>query len=631
MNLGSKDGSVNNPRPKINSSIMSAAGLAFNQAKNQDFHNNTLLADKVPTINSLTLADSLKAFNTEVTEFSNQSDNTGSVSGSSSDETESSNSSITRVEQRNTVNRPKARTDSIMSSNVSNATGGHSDDVNQHKNTEKDNAPKKARAKVSANMIITDFNSIRLPHKQGQNDDSTLFSPTIQNQLENKHDNRSEVSRSSDLNRNNTARKPRVNATMIHEESESSHYRRQNTNFDDSSRKVFFNPNSDSSLNYARSDVSWGSDPGQSTNTKKSILKSNDDIIHQYNHVNSPFNANEWTTSSRSSKVKAKPFVEFNDSTHYQNDSFSHNVHYQMNPRYNTRSPPSTPKTWSDVAYRQVEARTELSNISDPGPPGHLRRTSDNILSRVPDAIDEHGTFDPNYQPIIKSRRPRVSADSIVDVTSIQSNPRKVVTYAQGEDGGYETEDKNNYDDDEPADEDEENSGEEQDEEDQEELNELMSLSSDPKIQRKFLDLRISNKSLMSINATLTATVENQSNKIANLTSFESIVSSQQQQLDHMIKIEELLRAMSNKISEQESDIKSLKCQIGEASEEKQKNSVNNSHFECHFLAYDDVTVLFTVITSLLYTIYIFPVIVLAKSAKRLAEKSRAKIQEITG
>ena len=70
----------------------------------------------------------------------------------------------------------------------------------------------------------------------------------------------------------------------------------------------------------------------------------------------------------------------------------------------------------------------------------------------------------------------------------------------------------------------------------------------------------------MSINATLTATIEDQSNKIASLTSFESIVASQQQQLDHIIKIEELLRVMSNKLSEQETDIKSLKSQIGEAS-----------------------------------------------------------------
>ncbi|CAG8631458.1 14392_t:CDS:2, partial [Racocetra fulgida] len=185
-------------------------------------------------------------------------------------------------------------------------------------------------------------------------------------------------------------------------------------------------------------------------------------------------------------------------------------------------------------------------------------------VSRVPDAIDEHGTFNSNYQPTTKSRRPRVSANSIVDVTNIQSNPRSVATYED-----YETEDKY-YDDggdnnDEPVNEVEENPVEEQDE-DQEELRELMSLSSDPKIQRKFLDLRISNKSLMSINATLTATVEDQSNKIASLTSFESIVASQQQQLDHIIKIEELLRVMSNKISEQETDIKSLKSQIGETS-----------------------------------------------------------------
>ncbi|CAG8786069.1 164_t:CDS:1, partial [Racocetra fulgida] len=50
-----------------------------------------------------------------------------------------------------------------------------------------------------------------------------------------------------------------------------------------------------------------------------------------------------------------------------------------------------------------------------------------------------------------------------------------------------------------------------------------------------------------------------------SLTSFESIVASQQQQLDHIIKTEELLR-VSNKISEQETDIKSLKSQIREAS-----------------------------------------------------------------
>ncbi|CAG8781156.1 45757_t:CDS:2 [Gigaspora margarita] len=429
----------------------------------------------------------------------------------------------------------------------------------------------KARAKVSANMIISDFSNIRIPQKQGQDDDSTLisptlFSPTIQNHLENKYDSRSEVSRSS----NNTARRAKVNPAMILGESEDSRYRRQNTSFYESSRKVFYGSNADAAHNYVRSDVSWGSDPGQNINTKKSILKSNDEISHQYNHENT----NEWDTS-RPLKVKTKSFV---DDSNYRNDAFSHNIQHQLNPRYKTRSPHGTHQTWSDVTYRQAEARTELSNRSDPGPPGHLlkRRTSDHVLSRVPDSIDEHGIFDSNHQPITKS----------------QQN---------------------------------------EEDQDQEELRELMSLSSDPKIQRKFLDLRISNKSLMSINATLTAKVEDQSNKIANLTSFESIVVSQQQQLDHIIKIEELLRVMSNKISEQDSDIKSLKCQIGEASEEKQKNSVNNLFMNVIYVAYDDVTVLFTVITSLLYTIYIFPVIVLAKSANRLAEKSRAKIQEITG
>ncbi|CAG8738406.1 16359_t:CDS:2 [Dentiscutata erythropus] len=384
----------------------------------------------------------------------------------------------------------------------------------------------KARAKVPANNIISDFSNIRIPQKQGQDDDSTLisptlFSPTQQNQLENKYDSRSEVSRSS----NYTARRPKVNAAMIHEESEDSHYRRQNTNYDESTRKVTYNSNADATRNYARSDVSWGSDPGQ--NTKKSILKSNDDINH-YNRENSSFNTNEWT--SRPMKVKTKPFDDSNDSN-YQNDAFSHNIQHQLNPRYKTKSPHGSHQTWSDVTYRQVEARTELSNRSDPGPPAYLlqRRTSDHVLSRVPDSIDEHGTFDSNHQPTTKSRRPRVAADSIIDVTSIQSNSRSDATYAQR---GIE----------------------------------LMSLSSNPKIQRKFLDLRISNKSLASLNASLTAKVEDQSNKIASLSSFESIVASQQQQLDHIIKIEEMLRVMSTKISEQDSDIKSLKSQIGEAS-----------------------------------------------------------------
>ncbi|CAG8714185.1 8133_t:CDS:2, partial [Racocetra fulgida] len=143
---------------------------------------------------------------------------------------------------------------------------------------------------------------------------------------------------------------------------------------------------------------------------------------------------------------------------------------------------------------------------------------------------------------------PQVSANSIIDVTNIQSNPRSVATYedCKTEDIYYDDSGDNN---DEPVNEVKENPVKEQDK-DQEELRELI----------------ISNKSFMSINATLISTVEDQSNKIASLTSFESIIASKQQQLDHIIKIEELLRVMSNEISEQETDIKSLKSQIGEAS-----------------------------------------------------------------
>jgi len=46
---------------------------------------------------------------------------------------------------------------------------------------------------------------------------------------------------------------------------------------------------------------------------------------------------------------------------------------------------------------------------------------------------------------------------------------------------------------------------------------------------------------------------------------------------------------------------------------------------------YEDIIILFSVVVSLIYTIYIFPIIVTAKTAKLLADKSRAKILEITG
>ncbi|PKC15183.1 hypothetical protein RhiirA5_349445 [Rhizophagus irregularis] len=46
---------------------------------------------------------------------------------------------------------------------------------------------------------------------------------------------------------------------------------------------------------------------------------------------------------------------------------------------------------------------------------------------------------------------------------------------------------------------------------------------------------------------------------------------------------------------------------------------------------YEDIVILFSVVISLIYTIYILPIIVTAKTVKLLADKSRTKIWEITG
>src|SRR6266542_6981155 len=88
-------------RPKVNSSILGAAGLAFNQAKNNEFGGNSISSEKQAVIAfQEKLSGSLRGINTypsEVTESPDKSDS--SDNSSESDETESSDSSITRVEQ----------------------------------------------------------------------------------------------------------------------------------------------------------------------------------------------------------------------------------------------------------------------------------------------------------------------------------------------------------------------------------------------------------------------------------------------------------------------------------------------------------------------------------------------------
>lgn len=75
----------------------------------------------------------------------------------------------------------------------------------------------------------------------------------------------------------------------------------------------------------------------------------------------------------------------------------------------------------------------------------------------------------------------------------------------------------------------------------------------------KFLDLKIANKSLLTLNGTLEETIKKQS---SNLNTFESMTDVQQLQLDHITKVEELMRELSIKISSQELEIRNLKNKL---------------------------------------------------------------------
>ncbi|RGB34069.1 hypothetical protein C1646_703080 [Rhizophagus diaphanus] len=494
-----------NIRPKVNnSSILGAVGQAFNQAKN---HDNNVSGEKQAVINAHTFQEKLKVYSSEITESPDPSDTSDNMSDS--DETESSDSSITRVEK--SKNKVK-------------------NDLNLEKSTDVD---KGARAKVSANMIISDFSNLQMQskHHQEQYENSSLTSPTAW------------IETSDESGRNNVVRRPRVKASTISEGNFSFQYRKSNI-VDNQPRKVSFDSNSDATLRSeharsdTRSDVSWGSDPGKSL----------------YNNSNQ--------ISPRQPKVRNTNSDFSSYLSQYQNDNYVHNVH-------NTQS--NNQKSWSDVTYGgPIESSTIVSHYSDPGP------------------------------------RKKISVSAQMNVNN--------------EIEDYE----------------EENTVED----DQEELEELMNMSSNPKIQRKFLDLKIANKSLLTLNGTLEETIKKQS---SNLNTFESMTDVQQLQLDHITKVEELMRELSIKISSQELEIRNLKNKLEDNSGQQQKptrvslfydprnlpmNTLPNIIFD---RVYEDIVILFSVVISLIYTIYILPIIVTAKTAKLLADKSRTKILEITG
>ncbi|CAG8686464.1 15683_t:CDS:2, partial [Acaulospora colombiana] len=367
---GNKDGASR--KPNVSSPIMNVANLAFNQARSQDLSSNSNLGDKSPIIHSRTFSETIggslrgmKPFSSEATESPNQSDS----SGSSSEETESSDSSITRVEQV----KPKVKAG--LGSEIGGATRSLAD--GQEANT--DTAPKKSRAKVSSNMIISDFSSIRLPQKkqQGQYEDSTLS----ENYLE-RYDGMSEVSRSSDPGRNSAFKvKPPENTINTRQ-------RRTNSISGDSPLNASFesNPNAipKSEFNYTRSDISRRSDSGQNTNPKKPGFKSN--IFDNHSNYDRNFNNNEWS-KSYSPKSKASSLVSYNTSSPH------HGGQRQLNPRYNSKTQ-GTDQTWSEVPYYPKETRANVINQTAPNPlRGDLRQ-----------------------------HKPKVSMNAMMDVTSTHSD-----------------------------------------------------------------------------------------------------------------------------------------------------------------------------------------------------------------
>nr|CAG8531447.1 14263_t:CDS:2 [Entrophospora candida] len=316
-------------------------------------------------------------------------------------------------------------------------------------------------------------------------------------------------------------------------------------------------------------------------------------------------------------KVKANSVIEFNSTDYYNNNS----QYNQINSRFATKPSNASPRAWSDVTYRPHDTRTELTNYSDPGPQVYnpQRKQTFNFPPRVPTATtyENNHNYYPNQhqQPSLyseaRSPKPRIAASAMMDIgdnvaqprTTEAVKPRKVALSAQLNNANNFPDSRND------------------DDEYEEDYND------------EFLDLRISNKSLLSLNVVLESTVKEQSDKLAIIPSFEAMMETQKKQVENLNKVEKLICTLSTKMTEQDNEIKVIKSQIIEKSDEKEKtrvtlfydpkslplNSLPNIIFD---RVYDDITILFSVVTSLLYTVYIFPVIVVARTAKQLVDKS---------
>jgi hypothetical protein len=238
-----------------------------------------------------------------------------------------------------------------------------------------------------------------------------------------------------------------------------------------------------------RSDVSWGSDPGQqqqsSPQVKSQTVKVNPNFILEsqsftpkspsYINNNTPSyhhtNTNEWNTKSFDSRSE----IMYGGKDKDKVVSSRHINPVIRNPRFNL--PPGTPKTMSDVTYQPKELRTDVSNYDNPGYSsyggtsygGNLyqRKPTVQVSARIPYSIDES--------------IPTYSSARVINQQQQQHKPRvfiepqrKVASFAQ-----LNKEDEDNLV------QNEEEKDEEVDEEPDEEIEELLNMTDDDNIQRK--------------------------------------------------------------------------------------------------------------------------------------------------
>ncbi|CAG8564466.1 11361_t:CDS:2, partial [Rhizophagus irregularis] len=451
-NSGNKDSlPATNPQQSTKpSSILGAAGFAFktNSPGIKSFSTEKIFHNSRP-------------LNSEIDEGSDSSeDEDDETTGSDSDD------SVTRVEPV----KPK--------SNIQNKNNKFVNNVNDNRG---DKAPSVINKKPHATNIISDFSNFEFHSKLralGGRAGNENFSQSEISFGNKKSKSNNLNSSKSDFVSGTTAnlQKKKVNNMMTTEE--------QSYNRSD-----------------IRSDVSWGSDPGQqqqsSPQVKSPTVKVNPNFIIEgqgftpklssYINNNAPSyhhtNTNEWNTKS-SKSLDSRSEIMYGGRDKDKVISSRHINPVIRNPRFN--SSPGIPKTMSDITYQPKELRTEASNYDNPGYPsygGNLnqRKPTVQVSARIPYSIDESTSY----------------------------SGARVINQQQHK--------------------------------------------------PKLLELHLSNKELLTLNKSLEEQISEQSSELENLSSFESLIKAQKEQLEHINSLENIIKDLTTKLSEQETQIKTIK------------------------------------------------------------------------